>query len=364
MQEKIFTLRELGWDNYYRDIPGLLKLNSEELARITSENKSVYTLQSQVGKLEGFLRGKKLYQNQLSGDLPKVGDWVEIEKLKDEKKAIIKNILPRKSKLSRKEKMDSTNEQVLVANIEVVFIVQGLDEDFNLRRLERYIAIIQEGGSDFVIILNKADLVDDVEKYIEKVTTISPEAKVLAISAKDATGITELATLILPTQTVVFVGSSGTGKSTIINRLFKNEIQTTQTVREDDSKGRHTTTRRELFILPNGGIVIDTPGIREIGISSSDSIDASFSDIKLLMSSCKFTKCDHDKSEGCAIKKAIEKGELDERRYRNFLKLEAESERNLHKKSISYSQERKYKKRAISKRIRKLEKHTPDYFDF
>ncbi len=353
-----------GWKSYSKNFPELPSPNTDKLARVTIENKSVYTLQANIGQLEGFLSGKSLYRNESSADSPKVGDWVEIEKLPNEKRAVIQKILPRKSKLSRKEKMESVNEQVLVTNIDLVFIVQGLDDDFSLRRLERYQAIVREGGSDSIILLNKKDLVTDLDSYLEKVKKTFPETKILAISAENEDGINEVQENISPFKTVVFTGSSGAGKSTIINKLLSNEIQKTKSVRKDDSRGRHTTTRRELFILPNGGIVIDIPGMREIGVNISDSLETSFLDIKLLMKGCKFNKCDHNKTEGCAVIKAIESGKLDEKRYLNFLKLETELLKNARRKNILQSKERKYKKRAISKNIRKLKKHKPNYSDF
>lgn len=364
MQTKITTMDELGWEKYAEDLPQILAINPEEIARVTIENKSVFTLQSAQGELEGFLRGRALYQNEISADRPKVGDWVRIEKLQNEKRAIIKEILPRKSKIARKEKMNSVNEQVLVTNIDTAFVVQGLDGDFNVRRLERYISIIKEGHAKAIIVLNKIDLVKNLTEYIDKVRAAISDVEILTISAENGTGFDELLTHILPKETVVFIGSSGAGKSTILNRFLNKEIQKTQTVREDDSRGKHTTTRRELFILPNGGIIIDTPGMREVGIGTVESIDTAFSDIRNLMTQCKFTKCDHEKTMGCAVKSAIENGELDEKRYQNFLKLEAELERENLKKSISYQKERKHKNKVVSKTIRKVKKHNNKYLDF
>ncbi len=364
MKKTTSIIEKFGWKKYSQNFFQPTLLNQEEIARVKIENKSNYTLQSNAGELEGFLRGNSLYKNEKSSALPKVGDWVKIEKLPNEKRAIIKEVFPRKSKLARKEKMDSTNEQILVTNIDTVFIVQGLDDDFSLRRLERYQSIAKEGGNDSVIILNKIDLVNDYEKYFNQVKETFPETKILTLSAKNSFGIDKLQESISPFETVVFVGSSGAGKSTIINKLLLGEVQATQSVRKDDSKGRHTTTRRELFILKNGGIVIDTPGMREVGINTTKSLDISFSDIKALIKNCKFTKCDHNKTEGCAVKKAIKDGDLDQERYKNFLKLESEIERNEMKKSFSYNKERKHKKKTISKAIRKLKKHTDGYFDF
>ncbi|MBT3356426.1 ribosome small subunit-dependent GTPase A [bacterium] len=361
MKDEVITINELGWEKYSQDISEALNVDSNEIARITVENKSVYTLQGDQGELEGFLRGKVLYEDEVPANRPKVGDWVRIEKLPNERRAIIKEILPRKSKISRKGKMDSINEQILVTNIDTSFIIQGLDNDFNLRRLERYLSIVEEGGSKPIVVLNKVDLIDNVDEYISKIKEILPKITLLVISAENGTGIDNLSEYIPPLETVVFIGSSGAGKSTIINNLLNSEVQTTKSVRDDDSRGRHTTTRRELFILPNGGIVIDTPGMREVGISPTKSLNVSFDDIELLKTKCKFNKCDHQKTEGCAIKKAIEEGVLDKNRYRNFLKLENELERELRKKTLSFAKERKYKNKTLSKHIRKIKKYGDKY---
>lgn len=364
MKNDTNALEKLGWKKYSEKLSENSKIDTANIARVTIENKSVFTLQSDQGELEGFLRGKTLYQNETSADRPKVGDWVRIEKLPNENRAIIKEILPRKSKIARKEKMESVNEQVLVANIDTAFIVQGLDGDFNVRRLERYISIVTEGGAKPVIVFNKADIVSDPSKYTDEAKEAISDVEILVISAENGIGFDELLKHIAPKETVVFIGSSGAGKSTILNRFLNEEIQETRTVRKDDSRGRHTTTRRELFVLPNGGIIIDTPGMREVGIGTVESLDASFSDIQTLMTQCKFSKCDHEKTEGCAVKAAIEGGELDEKRYQNFLKLEAELEREILKKSLSYQKERKHKNKTLSKTIRKVKKHNNKYLDF
>lgn len=266
------NLESLGWLTYSASVSLPRDIEVETIARIGAENKGSYLLYAEQGELEGILPGKMLRQKNNPAEFPKVGDWVVFKKVSGENKGVIRNILPRKSKLSRTSvakdrhaKKNDATEQIIATNIDIVFIVQGLDNDFNPRRIERYIAMAEVGGCSPVIILNKADIASDVEQKMTQVKTMT-QHPVFAISALQGTGLEELKEMLIPGATVVFAGSSGAGKSTLVNSLIGTERQKTQDTREDDSKGRHTTTRREMIFLPDGAILIDTPGMREVGV--------------------------------------------------------------------------------------------------
>ena len=239
--------------------------------------------------------------------MPKVGDWVALTlHAEQEVKATIHAVLPRATQICRKEAGRKDLVQVLAANIDVVFVVQGLDDNFNLRRLERFLVMVHEGGAQPVILLNKTDLCPQTAQRLADVKANLGETPVLAVCALTGTGVKSLWKWIRPGETVAFIGSSGVGKSTLINRLFGEEIQDTLPVRESDAKGRHSTTRRELLVLPRGGVVMDTPGTRE------------FQEIALR---CHFSGCGHTVEKQCAVLGAVQAGELTADRYRNFLKL-------------------------------------------
>jgi ribosome biogenesis GTPase len=319
------NINEYGWPSYFKKLEenhSGYAIEEQTLARVGIENRSSFLLYSSFGEIQGILRGKFLSSVHES-DLPKVGDWVAIQKLPNEDKAIVESVLPRNSKLSRG--LENNQEQIIATNIDRIFIVQALDNDFNLRRLERYIITAKSSGCDYSIVLNKVDLDDNPQEKIDEIKKIAPEILIFAISAKKSLGMAELSKIIEPGSTVVFIGSSGVGKSTIINNLIGSDQLATQEVRLDDSKGKHTTTKRELILLANGSLLIDTPGIRELELSATEqTVKDSFEDIKELGLGCEYRDCDHDKSDGCAVKKALAAGTLERKRYESFLKLQDE----------------------------------------
>lgn len=316
-------LGKLGWDNYNQKTGG--QDAAEDVARVAIENKGGYLLYAAEGELQGLMRGKFMREAKTAAQYPKVGDWVSIERLAGERKAIISSILQRASKLSRKKAGEELEEQIIATNIDVVFVVQGLDGDFNLKRLQRYVAMANEGGCKPVILLNKNDAVADGDAKLEEARKILPGVEILSISAKNKAGLDAVRTFIVPGTTVVFVGSSGAGKSTLVNALLGEAKQETGVVRDDDSRGRHTTTKRELIMLPSGGVMIDTPGMRELGMwALEDAVKETFEDLEALIENCRFKDCDHDRSAGCAIKEAVANGSVAKEHYENFLRLRQE----------------------------------------
>lgn len=287
--------------------------------RVITEHKASYVVMADDREYIATIRGH--FHEGLSTQFPKVGDYVVLTILEDEK-AIIESIEPRVSELTRKSAHDDTI-QVMVANVDYVFIVMGLDADFNVRRLERYLVLSEQAHITPVVILNKSDVVDDISRYLVQTQEVAGDAKVYAVSAKTGEGMEVFDTYLRDGATGVLLGSSGAGKSTITNHVLKESLQDTQLVRETDSRGRHTTTTRELFKVSSGGYLIDTPGMRELGFVSEEEItDGTFADIELITRVCKFSNCDHVKSAGCAVQDAIAKGVIGQKHFENYLKLQ------------------------------------------
>ncbi len=287
--------------------------------RIVTEHKASYVVFADGEEYIASVRGH--FHDEEEKRFPKVGDYVELSIL-EEGKAVIEHIEPRKSEVVRKSAHDDT-VQVMVANVDYVFIVMGLDDDFNLRRLERYLVLSEQAHITPVIILNKMDVAVDVDRYLRQVQEVAQNVEVCAVSAKTGEGMDVFRKYLKGGATGVLLGSSGAGKSTITNYLLQQVQQETKAVRETDSRGRHTTTKRELFQLPSGGYLIDTPGMRELGFVQEDDIgEGTFSDIELLAYQCKFSNCDHLKSTGCAVQQALSEGILDEKHFKNYIKLQ------------------------------------------
>lgn len=321
----MFDLAKIGWNEFWQQEAAARNAAVQNVARVVVENRGVYVLQTTDGEMQGLVRGKFRKEAKSPANFPKVGDWVVIEKLPQESKAIIKEILPRKTKLSRKYAGEEIEEQIIVTNADLVFVVQGLDHDFNLARLERYVALVKEGDAKPVIILNKCDLAQNAAEKKDQVQNSLNVETVLLVSAKEKQGLQQIKELLEEGETAVFVGSSGAGKSTLLNALLGEEKQKISEVRLDDSRGKHTTTKRELFVLPSGGVLIDTPGMRELGMwATAVAMDETFQDIEKLAQNCKFRDCDHEISQNCAVRMALEKGEINREHYQNYLKLKKE----------------------------------------
>jgi ribosome biogenesis GTPase len=320
------TLELLGWDPALEEGFAPLRGKGFEPGRIAVEDKHHYVVFAAGGEWIAQVAGKLLHQSPSPATLPKVGDWVAIKVLSNEGKAVIHDLLPRRTKLSRKVPGRETGEQVLVTNVDTAFVVQALDQTFNPALLQRHLVMVLEGGVTPVIVLNKSDLCRDISKKRAAVEQLAGDAPVIAVSARTGQAMDRLTGLIHARKTIVFIGPSGVGKSSLINQLYGEEIQATTEVRENDAKGRHTTSWRELIVLPNGGLVIDTPGMREFHVwLAGEGLPETFPEIEALASRCHFRQCSHTVEKRCAVLEAVARGELPRERYEHFLKLHREA---------------------------------------
>ncbi|MDY6902601.1 MAG: ribosome small subunit-dependent GTPase A [Cyanobacteriota bacterium] len=318
------NLEYLGWNDFFASNFEQLRQQELTVARVAIEHRNSYVLHSEIGEVSGEVTGKFRHQ-ATQAEFPAVGDWVVISLRESEKSATIHSVLPRKSKFSRQSAGGITSEQIVAANVDTVFLVSGLDGDFNPRRIERYLILAWESGANPVILLNKADLCQNLEDCLNKVENIALGVPIITISAANSQGLEALQPFLQPGQTVALLGSSGVGKSTITNQLKGEAIQAVKAVRQGDDRGRHTTTHRELILLPNGSLIIDTPGMREIQIwASEDSLQSTFEDIETLAEECRFRDCQHINEPGCAVQQALQDGKLNNSRFLSYQKLQKE----------------------------------------
>ena len=327
-------LLQLGWDDEWQNLYNAAHGESPELipARISMETKLNYAVWTSDAELPAKVSGKLLHDTKRNPLLrPKAGDWVAVSLIEDGDRAQIRHLLDRRTQLTRKVAGRRNEAQLVAANVNTVFVMQGLDDNFNLRRLERCLVMVYEGGAQPVVLLNKADLCDDIKSRETLAATAAGHAPIVSVSAQTGTGLEKLTPYVRAGQTIAFIGSSGVGKSTLINRLYGEEILATNEVRANDSKGRHTTVRRELIFLPDGGVVIDTPGMREFHLwFADDGLDAAFSDIDAIAGNCRFADCMHTNEPECAVRDAIESGLLTKERLENYVRLQKDIQK-LHK---------------------------------
>jgi ribosome biogenesis GTPase / thiamine phosphate phosphatase len=327
-------------------------------ARVTVQNRGLYLVAGDEGELEAELTGRMRHDAGGGGELPAVGDWVALRPAQGDGRATIAAILPRRTKLSRKVPERELAEQVLAANIDVIFLVTSLNLELSLRRLERYLASAWESGAAPVILLTKSDLAEDAEAMRSEVEAIAFGVPVHVLSSLTGDGLDELLQYFTGHRTAVFLGSSGVGKSTLINALAGEELQATAEIRASDDRGRHTTVRRELIVLAGGGLVIDTPGMRELQLWETDEgMETTFADVTELMSKCRFSDCSHEREPGCAIRAALADGSLDRGRWDSYLKLQREQRALEIRLDKRLQADERKKRRAFARQMRRPKKY-------
>lgn len=322
-------LEDLGLNDWFKEKYKKSLPLEHSLARITAVNKDNFLIRNEEAEIPAEVTGKLMYGAESNLDLPAVGDWVYVQYFDDATFAIIHKILPRKSLLKRKVSGKKIEYQPIASNIDIAFIVQSTEFDFNLRRLERYLIMVNENNIKPVILLSKSDLIPakDLDQQICEIKKMNPDYEIIAFSNKTGDGLEYIQKMIKPGKTYCLLGSSGVGKTTLINRLIGENIFATHDVREKDGKGRHVTARRQLIILEQGGLIIDTPGMRELGnIGVETGLNVTFKDIFNLAQNCHFKDCTHITEPDCAVINAVKNKELSEKRYQNYLKIRKESE--------------------------------------
>ena len=319
-------LSELGWDEAFaRHFAPHAARPDLQPARVAIEFNHNYRVYIDDGELDATAAGRLKHRAESRAALPAVGDWVAVRKRPDEDRGAIVAVLPRRSWFSRKMAGQVTDEQVVAANADVIFIVMGLDPDFSLRRLERYLLLARESGAAPVILLTKPDLAPDVTAQVAEVGGVAGDVAVHVVNPRHGEGVDQVAAFLTAGRTGALLGSSGVGKTTIINRLVGEGVRKTRDVRESDSRGRHTTMHRELVKLPAGGLIIDTPGMRELQLwDVNEAVRATFDDIEALGAFCHFTDCRHRDEPRCAVKAAVDEGRLAADRLESYLKLQDE----------------------------------------
>jgi len=323
------NLTTLGFSTYFEEQLTAFKEESKLAncvpARVTLEHKHSYRVLAEEGEWLATVAGHFAYTSQAREDYPAVGDWVLVEKMAGEEKAIIHKLFNRKSVFSRKVAGQEIKEQIVASNVDIVLLVMSLNADFNIRRLERYLVAAWDSGAKPVIVLTKADLCEDITSMVREVELVAFGVDIFVTSARSGEGIEAIQTLFIEGVTGALLGSSGAGKSTLMNALSGEELMKVSGIREDDAKGRHTTTHRELIVLPSGGCLIDTPGMRELQLwDQSESLSSSFRDIEEFAAACRYRDCTHHMEPHCAVQQAISDGALEQSRLQSYFKLQKE----------------------------------------
>jgi ribosome biogenesis GTPase / thiamine phosphate phosphatase len=346
-------LRDLGWNSFFEGYFSDLGRAALVPARVVEELKGFHRVRSGNGEYLAQIAGRVRYQAEDREDLPAVGDWVALALSPEEGRARIDCILPRRTKLSRKVAGRVQGEQIVATNLDVVFVVSSLNLEFNLRRIERYLTVAWDSGAQPVVLLNKVDLCSDADARAADVARVSLGVPVHLLSAREGAGLEALGKYFTQGETAALIGSSGVGKSSIINALARGQSLRVQPVREGDDRGRHTTTSRQMILLPGGGVVIDTPGMRELQLWDSDQgIAQAFEDIEILARRCRFRDCSHRGEPGCEVEAAILSGLLDRERLENQRKLEAELRFHQRKQDPRLARELKDEWKRVHKAMR------------
>lgn len=357
MDMKQMTIEDLGWDTFFESHRVQLGLDSIEIARVIAEQRGVYRVKSTNGEYLAKVTGKHIFQAVSKEDYPAVGDWVVISPL-EEKKAVIESIVPRKTVMKRKQS-GSDETQIIATNIDVALVIESVDRDYSLNRLERYFSLASDGGIQSAIVLNKVDLISK-EALATRVAHIQDRFKdidIILTSTLTDEGLDELKSFITKGKTYCFLGSSGVGKSSLINKLLGTNDIKTGAIGEHSGRGKHVTTAREMYFLHNGGIVIDNPGVREVGITDATTgVEGLFEEIALLAEQCQFTDCSHGEEPQCAVLSAVQSGVLDRERYANYMSLKKEA---THYGRTKF--EKKEKDRQFGKFVKKAKKELRKY---
>lgn len=344
-----------GWNDYFEAVWREANKGNKVPARVIAQHRGTWQIASDFGECRAQAAGRLRLAGKDGGDWPAVGDWVATEVLDQGRAALIYDVLARRGQFVRKMAGKKVGEQVLAANVDIALLVSALDRDFNLRRIERYMAQCWESCAEPLIVLNKADTCADVPDKVREAEQIAPGALVHAVSAKTGQGFDQLQKYLCPGQTLALLGSSGVGKSTIVNRLMGGAIQQVQEIRESDSRGRHTTTARELFALPSGALLIDTPGLREFQLwDAEDGLARAFADIDALAERCRFNDCCHEAEPGCAVQASIQAGELEGGRLENWRKLLREEEFLRRKIDPEARQTERHRVKKLMREVRKI----------
>ena len=320
------TLAELGWDETFAAAyePWQSKANVRP-GRVGIEFNQIFRIYLDQDEIDAITAGRLKHRARGRAELPAVGDWVVVRKRAEEDRGVIMEVLPRRSAFTRRAAGEPTGEQIVAANVDVVFIVMGLDRDYNLRRLERYLVMARESSAAPAVVLTKPDLCSDLAAQLNEVTALAGDVVVHVANPKTGEGVEHLRRHFAPGRTAALLGSSGVGKTTIINRLVGTDIRRTREVRAADSRGRHTTTHRELVALPDGGLIIDTPGMRELQLwDASAAVRQTFDEIEALAPECHFADCRHRDEPRCAVKTAVAEGKISAERLDSYLKVQRE----------------------------------------